>query len=374
MSDISVRQREALNFRSGRADPDQRRFGLSIVIICHNSGRLLPATLACLKAQKVTEDIPWEVVIVDNASTDNTVAVAKKSWRDHNSVPLRIVEEPRLGQAFARERGASEARYEFVSYVDDDNWVSEDWVERAATFMRDHSDAGAVGGSSVVAADREIPKWFEDCKVFYAISDESWEAGDCTHTRPAIWTAGMTFRKSAWEAVVLHEAPLLATGRKGKSMAGGEDSEFCYRLRMAGWKLWYEPRLRFQHYMPSQRLEWEYTRRLYRGSGEASALLFPYEAICNPRTRFPKLRRTWEWQFLRAVESLLLHLPALLKGCLSSREGDLEILAADQAWGFFRGLARSRSSYYQGLNTVTTLVHSMARAATTEVERAALSC
>ena len=46
--------------------------GVSIVICCHNSAKLLPRTLEHLRAQEVDSTIPWEVIVVDNASTDNT--------------------------------------------------------------------------------------------------------------------------------------------------------------------------------------------------------------------------------------------------------------------------------------------------------------
>lgn len=47
---------------------------------------------------------------------------------DDHPAPLRVVLEPRLGSNLARERGLREARYELVSFIDDDNWVNENWV------------------------------------------------------------------------------------------------------------------------------------------------------------------------------------------------------------------------------------------------------
>ena len=52
---------------------------------------------------------------------------------------------PRAGQSFARLRGLAEARYEFLSFIDDDNWVCEDWVQIAYSQMLAHPDVGLLG-------------------------------------------------------------------------------------------------------------------------------------------------------------------------------------------------------------------------------------
>src|SRR6266568_2014628 len=94
--------------------------GVSVVICCHNSAKRLAATLAQLVAQRVPSEIPWEVIVIDNASTDGTAQVAAACWPAVNCVPLRIISEPRLGLTYARQRGFREAKYEFISFVDDD--------------------------------------------------------------------------------------------------------------------------------------------------------------------------------------------------------------------------------------------------------------
>src|SRR5215468_3703384 len=97
--------------------------GVSVIICCYNSSTRLPDTLSHLGRQNVRPSIPWEVVIVNNASTDNTTVVAHQCWPSDAPTVLRVVYEPRLGLSHARSRGLSEARYEIVSFVDDDNWV-----------------------------------------------------------------------------------------------------------------------------------------------------------------------------------------------------------------------------------------------------------
>src|SRR5260370_5744265 len=77
--------------------------GVSIVVCCHNSERLLPETLARLAAQQFTRPAPTcEVIVIDNASTDRTSSVARASWPTECTIPLRVASEPKLGLASAR--------------------------------------------------------------------------------------------------------------------------------------------------------------------------------------------------------------------------------------------------------------------------------
>src|SRR6516164_1105638 len=103
--------------------------GLSVIICCHNSTLRLATTLGHLKEQE-SPGVPWEVLIIDNASTDGTGEFAQSCWQN-GPVPLRLIGESRLGVRYARERGFSEARYEFLAFVDDDNWIAHDWVRTA---------------------------------------------------------------------------------------------------------------------------------------------------------------------------------------------------------------------------------------------------
>src|ERR1700719_3404911 len=80
--------------------------GVSIVVCCFNSAsRLSEAfaqTLAHLAAQETTAETRWEVIVVDNASTDDTAQVAQKSWPRQLEDSLQVVGEPRLGLSYAR--------------------------------------------------------------------------------------------------------------------------------------------------------------------------------------------------------------------------------------------------------------------------------
>ncbi|MGH7913497.1 MAG: glycosyltransferase, partial [Candidatus Binataceae bacterium] len=133
---------------------------MSVVICTHNGAARLPATLAHLAAQKAIDHAQWEVVVVDNASADGSAQVARDCWPPAAAVSLRVIEEPRLGLSRARLRGLAEARYEIVSFVDDDNWLADDWVAIAAEVLSANPDLGAIGSLSYPVCETDPPEWF----------------------------------------------------------------------------------------------------------------------------------------------------------------------------------------------------------------------
>ena len=323
--------------------------GISVVICCHNSAKRLPETLAHLARQEVASEVPWEVVVVDNASTDDTARVAEALWPDDAPAPLRVVQEAEPGTGHARRRGIVEARYDIIGFVDDDNWLAPDWVERAARVMAEHPEVGACGGYSEAVCEVPPPGWFERHCVMYAIGPgpEGQEPG----YRNLLWTAGMLMRKAAWEQMVSRGFRSVVVGRAGtartgKSLAAGEDSELCFALRLAGWKLWFDPRLRFRHYLPETRLRWDYLRRLLRGLGHSVALdAYSFALSKGHGGVRERLRLTWQWQTAREVYFFLANPRALQHALVKRKEGGQEPLEVEYHFGRLTELLHMRSRY-----------------------------
>ncbi|HJX84959.1 MAG TPA: hypothetical protein VJ723_11495, partial [Candidatus Angelobacter sp.] len=149
-------------------------------------------------------------------------------------------------------------------------------------------------------------------------------------------------RKPAWQDLRRQNPPQLLTGRRGRSMAAGEDAELCHQFQLAGWRLRYDSRLSLHHYMTANRLSWDYARRLHYGAGESSAKLAPYqEVLCG----FPKRKSDWLWQTLLAAKLVLRHPLRLLRLPLRLGEGDVMTLGTELALGQLSALLSSRGSY-----------------------------
>jgi glycosyltransferase involved in cell wall biosynthesis len=334
--------------------------GVTVVICCHNSAALLPATLEHLSRQTVAPDINWEVVVVDNASTDGTPDLARRLWPAGIRASLRAVLEPRLGQGYARVRGMTEARYDIISFIDDDNWANPMWVQTVFDVMRAHPDVGALGGIVAPAFETARPGWFGLVAYLYASGPEGEPSGDVTGVH-MLCGAGLNVRYAALTDTRQKGFRPIAAGRQGTALGAGDDSELTYFLRLSGWSIWIDPRLRITHFLPDRRLQWDYARRLAYGSAfatvERDALVY---ACKPPRTGFALrlrwLRERWFWQVSGGLRELAAASGGVLKRSAGTGEdGDPGVLQAEFVCGRLAGLLaawrwyNARSSEIRGV-------------------------
>jgi glycosyltransferase involved in cell wall biosynthesis len=322
------------------------RLGVSIVICCHNSARLLPKTLSHLKSQRVPDQLSWEVVVVDNASTDDTGQVARSCWAEGGPVSLRVIRERRLGLSYARERGFQAARYGVVSFIDDDNWATTEWVALVSEVMSSDPNLGAIGSINRAVADVPFPSWFVSYCEYYA----SWASRESAQVPVMLNGAGMTIRKATWQDLKRNNFRLQLTDRVGQRLSSCGDLELGLAIKLAGWKLHIEPRLELQHYMPEARLRWRYLRRLLRGVGKSNVVLDSYFYIAEPYLPGLKNRlrlRYWWWSFLGEFRRLLNNysIVTLIKFCLVDMEGEKAAAELEVRIGRLIGLLRLRSRY-----------------------------
>jgi len=136
-------------------------------------------------------------------------------------------------------------------------------------------------------------------------------------------------------------------GRQGKKLTAGEDSEICLALRLAGWRIMRDPRLRLQHFLPAGRLRWRYIRQLYRGYGVSSVMLDGYQFLEGENEAVWKrwFRKTWQWHMLASAAFLLRRPDKSIRALVSSREGDPDIPILEVQFGRVIGFWRNRQIY-----------------------------
>jgi len=124
---------------------------LSIIIPTRNRAKRVSDLLDSLARQEPVS-FEWEVIVIDNASTDDTAEITRQKI---NSLPInvRYIFESKLGLHQGRNRGAKEANGEFLGYLDDDMILSPTWIQGIEQLVQDHADA-VVG--------RILPKWEAD--------------------------------------------------------------------------------------------------------------------------------------------------------------------------------------------------------------------
>ena len=119
----------------------------TVAIPTYNGANRLPLVLEKLRSQINTENISWEVIIVDNNSSDNTSKIVQDyQSRFSEFVSIRYLFEPQQGAAFARLKAIKEAKGTYIGFLDDDVLPDKNWIYAAYSFCQAHPQAGAVGG------------------------------------------------------------------------------------------------------------------------------------------------------------------------------------------------------------------------------------
>lgn len=259
--------------------------GVSFIICTYNSVKRIGETLHCLAKQRVPAGIGWEVVLVDNACTDDTAAEAERCWQAL-SVPaqLRIFSEARPGKNFAVELAFRQARYQYACIVDDDNRLDADYLQIGYDLLERNPMIGILGGMNTATFDIAPPDWFATYQHCYAVGEQKgYEKGqvktfeDGNIGRNALWGAGMYIRTSLWHQLQQLQFKSLFIGRQGtKNLTAGEDDEICYAIQMLGYEVWYSSKLQLKHHMTAGRLTESYRDRLFYSSVWSQTRIYAY--------------------------------------------------------------------------------------------------
>ncbi len=259
--------------------------GVSAVVCCYNSAEVIAPTINALAGQEVPAGAGYEVILVDNGCTDDTVSQAENSWKNP-LYPLRIVSEPEPGLIHARKTGVMSARYEFLLFVDDDNILEPGWVETLLDLYPRMPGTAAIGGYNEPLCEGEKPAWFDEFASMYACTPQRENPGQSA-AKPTLFGAGLSFRTSVIRSIFASPAPLYLVGMKKDALSRGEDSEICLRTGLMGWDLWYEKTLKLKHFILKRRLNWDYVLQCRRGGGNADIILKIYHDLANKKIPLP---------------------------------------------------------------------------------------
>lgn len=291
---------------------------ISVVICCYNSTNRLPVTLEYLAAQKINFESSCELVVVDNNSSDLTAATARSEWKRLGTpFPLTVVSESRPGLSFARRKGVQTARYEYICFCDDDNWLSEDYLETAVAIMKSDPTIGVTAGQGIPVAETAIPNWFYSYISAFACGVLARDSGDIT-SRKCVWGAGMVIRRSVYLDLLRAGFTHQTSDRKGEGLTSGGDNEICFWHVLAGFKLWYDERLVSKHWMPSERLTKTYLRKLSDAQRESDSRLEVYKGLIEIHGRKKNLKGLMKAAALCVVNEkkspyVRLYLPSTLR-------------------------------------------------------------
>jgi glucosyl-dolichyl phosphate glucuronosyltransferase len=244
----------------------------SVIVVTHNRAALLQKTLDALA--RMTCRVRWEVLVVDNNSTDGTRAVVDAAVEAF-PVPLRYVFEGRPGKYWALNTGILAARGRYLAATDDDAYPEPDWLDRALDgFERFGCDF--VGGPAFPVWQGSPPPWIDTRD---AISGKV--LGLLDHGRFArefgcggiSWPLGVNvaYRRRAFDEAGLFDGRL---GRLAGTLRNQSQREWHIRARAAGLRGMYLPDMVVHHTVESHRLTRRYFHRWFYWHGISRAILY----------------------------------------------------------------------------------------------------
>ncbi len=232
------------------------------VICTHNRERFLERCITSLYNQTLDQS-NYEVIVVDNGSTDGTRAICDEFTRYSN---FRYVHEPILGLSSARNCGWKNASGTYVGYLDDDAWADQTWFEKALwSFNHAKPEPDWVGGPIELEWEVTSPEWITR-EYWVTLGYVDWGSDPRFLSGPAERLGG---GNSFFPRHLLEEMEGFDTrlGRKKNLLLSGEETQLQHRLQARGGKLFYHPGIKIFHFVAKERTEPSFFYRRYYWGG-----------------------------------------------------------------------------------------------------------
>jgi glycosyltransferase involved in cell wall biosynthesis len=231
---------------------------VSIIVCTRNRAQSLLATVETIGRCKIPEDLPSELLIVDNGSTDETADAVRQIHPPN--IPLRYIFEPEAGQSRARNRGLVDADGGILLFTDDDVRVPPDWIEgMCRPILSGAADAVAGGVRFPVELDRRL----KVCRSWFASTEA------ILSDRPDRFVgANMAFSRDVLGNVPAFDVEL------GPGASGfGDETLFCFQLRAAGFRLVTRFDVAVEHHLDPARLTRARLIEMARQMGRSKAYI-----------------------------------------------------------------------------------------------------
>jgi glucosyl-dolichyl phosphate glucuronosyltransferase len=243
---------------------------ITVILCTYNRCESLATALNSAAALQLPCSVEWEVLVVDNNSSDQTRDLVEEFCRRYSD-RFRYLFEPQQGLSHARNAGIRGARGDIIAFMDDDVTVEPTWLQNLTATLHDGHWAGA-GGRIVPAWNCLPPRWLPLGDRYglapLAIFDLGTEPGQLAE---APFGANMAFRRAMFEKYGLFRTDL---GRCASTMISNEDTEFGGRLLDGGERLIYEPSAIVYHPVPENRVQKKYFLAWSFGKGRADIRQF----------------------------------------------------------------------------------------------------
>lgn len=258
---------------------------VSVVICTYNRSDSLRNALVSLSQVTKPQGLSWEIVVVDNKSTDDTADVVR-TFSSQPELNCRYVLEQQQGLSFARNRAIKETTGEILVFTDDDVSFDRSWLTELLAVFAQH-DCIACGGKVLPLWECPRPSWFcdESDKSFNGVIVQ-FDQGDHIHeSAVAPFGANMAFRRRAFTRYGLFRTDL---GRSGSVLMSGEETELFQRIRSGNEKVFYTPDAIVYHPVSPERIQKSYIQSFFYCCGKMRVRIDGIPAGARRRFSIPQ--------------------------------------------------------------------------------------
>ena len=242
---------------------------ISVIICTYNRDKYIYNVLKSLADNTLAHDC-YEIVLIDNNCTDDTISECERFVRDYPSINFRTFTEEHQGLSYARNRGIKESVGDILVYVDDDALVNKEYLQTYADFFDQHPEIDAAGGPIIPQYETEEPQWMSP--ITKALVTGYKYLGNQPKEFPQSDYPGggnAAYRATVFEKVGLFNVEL---GRKGDSLVGAEEKDVFDKMTSLGMRFYYLPDAILYHLIPEKKLSKGYFDRLSYSIGKSEQM------------------------------------------------------------------------------------------------------
>lgn len=242
---------------------------ISCIVCTYNRARFLRSCLHSFLNQQLDFSF-FELIVINNNSTDQTLEIIK----DFISIlpegfNFRYYDEYNQGLSYARNRGIVESIGNYLTYIDDDAIVSNDFLGNIYTFISSNPNVIGLGGPIIPYYVDGKPAWMSH--YLEGLVSKSYHGETIFEYTGKSFPIGcnMTYLKSALIEIGHFDVSL---GRKGESGEASEEKDVFFKLKGKGYSIYYLPNIPVQHTIEKERLAYPYIKKISEGIGRSEKI------------------------------------------------------------------------------------------------------
>ncbi|TFD97780.1 glycosyltransferase [Dysgonomonas capnocytophagoides] len=241
----------------------------SFITCTYNRDKYIGQTLQSVCDQKYPDN-NYEIIVIDNNSTDNTASICEEFRAEYPNKNFRYFKEMNQGLSFALNRGIKEAQGEFLIFVDDDETIIPEHLERLDNHLRTYPEAVLCGTPVIPVYEIPEPKWMSRFtqRLIGGYFDQGKEV-KILEAKNYPGTGHTIIKKELYERYGNYNTEL---GRKGTSLIGAEDKDMFNRLKNNNIVCYYLPDIPIYHHIPPNKMTDEFFHKLTYSIGKSERI------------------------------------------------------------------------------------------------------